>query len=198
MDYSINDNFVIGFSSERGIYNSLRFVYKNNPKSTYKKSVYNEASYTQEDSKYTKLIKNLEENGIGVNKISETTNIVGLELTQFVHPNIGLVEEIIRSSARDAGITKAIKKDIKIADLNAYSDLDESFKRNAKTIYERDTSRSFNTFTGARFRPFIASREEFFKGAFLIENDTELILQKNLFFNINPVSYTHLRAHETQ
>ena len=185
MDYSINDNFVIGFSSERGIYNSLRFVYKNNPKSTYKKSVYNEASYTQEDSKYTKLIKNLEENGIGVNKISETTNIVGLELTQFVHPNIGLVEEIIRSSARDAGITKAIKKDIKIADLNAYSDLDESFKRNAKTIYERDTSRSFNTFTGARFRPFIASREEFFKGAFLIENDTELILQKNLFFNIN-------------
>ena len=185
IDYSINENFVIGFAHERGIYSSLRFVYKNNPKSTYKKTVYKKASTSDDDNKYTKLIKNLEENGIGVNKISETASILGLELTQFIHPNIGLVEEIISSSARDAGISKTIKKDIKIADLNAYSDIDESFKRNSQTIYERSTYRRFNTVTGARFRPFIASREEFFKGALLVENDTEFILLKNLFFNIN-------------
>ena len=185
IDYSINDNFVVGFANERGIYNSLRFVYKNNPKASYKRSSYKKASSADEDNKYTKLIKNLEENGIGVNKISETTGVLGLELTQFIHPNIGFVEEIISSSARDAGITKTIKKDIRIADLNAYSDLDESFLRNAKTIYQRDTTRSFNTSTGLKFRPFIAAREEFFKGAFLLENDTEIILRKNLFFNIN-------------
>ena len=185
IDYSINDNFVIGFAHERGVYSSLRLVYKNNPKSTYKKSTYKQASTTKEDNKYTKLIKNLEENGIGVNKITETTNAVGLELTQFIHPNIGLIEEIIFSSARDAGISKTIKKDISIAELNAYSDIDESFKRKAKTIYERDTSKFFNTYTGLRFRPFLAAREGFFKGAFLIENDSEFILLKNLFFNTN-------------
>ena len=44
---------------------------------------------------------------------------------------------------------------------------------------------SFNTKTGFKFRPFLASREEFFKGAFLLENDSEFILKDNLFFNTN-------------
>ena len=30
-----------------------------------------------------------------------------------------------------------------------------------------------------RFRPFIASREEFFKGALLAENDTEFVIREN-------------------
>ena len=29
-----------------------------------------------------------------------------------------------------------------------------------------------------RFRPFLASREEFFKGALLVENDTEFIIKR--------------------
>ena len=184
-DYSITNNLSIGISHERGIYTSLKFIYKNNPKSSVKKYEYKEASVNAEDSKYTKLIKNLEENGIGVNKISETTSSIGLELTQFVHPNIGLIEEIISSAAMDAGINKNIKKDLKIADLNAVSEIDTDHEINSNLIYERKKTRSFNTSTGIKFKPFLASREEFFKGALLLENDSEFVLRDNLFFNTN-------------
>ena len=68
-------------------------MYKNNAKSAVKKYQYKTASNNEDENKYSKLIKNLEENGIGVNKISEAANSIGLELTQFVHPNI-LIEEI--------------------------------------------------------------------------------------------------------
>ena len=72
-----------------------------------------------------------------------------------------------------------------ISDLKAISEIDDDFENRAQLIYERDTSRRVNTDTALRFRPFIASREEFFKGAFLIENNTEFILRENFFFNTN-------------
>lgn len=185
MDYALNDNFIIGLSHERGNFFSFRISYKNNPKATVKAYKYKKASVNETDNKYTKLIKNLEENGIGVNKISETTSSIGLELTQFVHPGIEIIEEIILSSATDAGINKNIKKDIKIADLEAITEIDSNFDKNSKLIYERERNRSFNTKTQIKFRPFLASREEFFKGALLLENDSEFILRDNLFFNTN-------------
>jgi len=184
-DYSINDNFTLGISYERGGYSSLKFVYKNNPKRSIKKYEYQKAEVSRNDDKYTVLIKNLEENGIGVSKISETARSIGLELTQFIHPDLNIVEEIITQASRDAGIKKDIKKDIKISDLKAVSEIDEAFARSANTIYEREEFRGINTSTKIRFRPFIASREEFFKGALLAENDTEFIIRENLFFNIN-------------
>ena len=39
-------------------------------------------------NKYTKLNKKLKANGIGVDKIIETPDAIGLELTQFTHPNL--------------------------------------------------------------------------------------------------------------
>ncbi|MEL0009852.1 MAG: YjbH domain-containing protein, partial [Flammeovirgaceae bacterium] len=185
IDYAISDNFSIGLSNERGAYSSIKFIYKNNPKSSVKKYKYQKASDNDDGDKYSKFIKNLEENGIGVNKILETSSSVGVELTQFVHPNLGLIEEIISSAAIDAGINKNIKKDLKVADLKAVSEIDSNFEKNSKLIYERKKTKSFNTSTGIKFRPFIASREEFFKGAILLENDSEFILRDNLFFNTN-------------
>ncbi len=185
LDYVINDNFSLGASFERGNYFSLRFIYRNNPERSIKKYQYRNAESDDNDDKYTKLIKNLEENGIGVNKITESSKTIGLELTQFIHPNLKVVEQIISEASRNAGIKKNIKKDLKIADLRGVSELDEIYKRNARTIYERKTSRKINTDTGLRFRPFLASREEFFKGALLVENNTEFIIKENLFFNTN-------------
>jgi hypothetical protein len=185
IDYAISDNFSIGLSHERGAYSSVKFVYKSNPKSSVKKYKYQKAKDNEGGDKYSKFIKNLEENGIGVNKISETSSSVGVELTQFVHPNLGLIEEIISSAAADAGINKNIKKDLKIADLKAVSEINSDFEKNSKLIYERKKTKSFNTSTGIKFRPFLASREEFFKGAILIENDSEFIIRDNLFFNTN-------------
>lgn len=185
IDYSLTSNFVIGLSHERGNYSSVRFVYKNDPIKTYVRAEYRNPEITEEDNQYTKLIKNLEENGIGVKKITETSRSIGLELTQFIHPDIGVIEEIIATSSKNAGINKNIKKDIEIANLQAISEIDEAFQANAELIYERKTINRINTNTGLTFRPFIASREEFFKGAILVENNTEVILSEDLFFNIN-------------
>ena len=184
-DYLINNNFSIGASFERGNYLSLRFIYRNNPSRSIKKYEYRDPEINIDDNKYSKLIKNLEENGIGVEKITESSKSIGLELTQFIHPNLKVVEQIIAEASRKSGINKNIKKDIKIADLKGVSELDEVYFRNAKTIYERETSSRINTDTGIRFRPFFASREEFFKGAILVENNTEFIIKENLFFNTN-------------
>ena len=112
-------------------------MYKNDPKKSIKKYEYQKAKINENDNQYSRLIKNLEENGIGVNKISETSRSLGLELTQFVHSDINLIEQIIKESTRDAGINKSIKKDIRIANLNAVSEIDAAFKKNAQTIYQR-------------------------------------------------------------
>ena len=185
IDYTINDNFSVGISHERGGYSSIRFIYKNNPQRSAKKYRYQKAEISANDDKYTKLIKNLEENEIGVNKITETAGSIGLDLTQFIHPDLNIIEEIIAQSASDAGINKNIKKDLRISDLKAVSEIDEAFQRSARIIYERPETRRVVTSTNVRFRPFLASREEFFKGALLVENDTEFILRENLFFNTN-------------
>jgi len=185
LDYSINENFVLGFSYERGNFTSIRFVYKSNPRKNYKKYEYKTPETTTDQDKYSKLISNLEENGIGVNKVIERGNSIGLELTQFRHPNLQLVEEIIYKSTRDAGIEKEVKKNLKVVNLNAVSEFDKDFEKNASLIYQREPKKAFNTSNRIRFKPFIASREEFFKGALLAENDSEYIIRDNLIFHSN-------------
>ena len=185
LDYSFNDYFDIGFSYERGNYFSFKFVYKNDPSTSIQKYKYKEPEVTSGENQYSKLIKNLEENGIGVERIVESSRSIGLDLTQFVHSDIRLIEEIISEATMNAGIKKDVKKDLNIANLKAISELDEEFENTTKLIYQRDTRRRINTDTGLRFRPFLASREEFFKGALLIENNTEFIIRENLFFNTN-------------
>jgi len=185
IDYLITDSFSIGVSHERGDYTSFKFVYKNNPVKTYQKSKYARGNIRRGDNKYTQLINNLEANGIGVKKLTESASSIGLQLTQVIHPNLRVVEEIIAQASRDAGITKDIKKDIEIANLLVVSEIDDAYRINSSTIYQRQSQRKVNTNTRLQFRPFLASREEFFKGALLVENDTEFVIRENLFFNIN-------------
>ena len=65
-----------------------------------------------------------------------------------------MIEDIISYSVRDAEISKDIKKDIKIGDLTAVSEIDEDFNDDSQLIYERKKTSSFNTSTGIRFQPF--------------------------------------------
>ena len=67
---------------------------------------------------------------------------MSLQLTQVIHPNLAIVQDIINQSAKDAGITKEIKKDIEIANLLAVSELDDAYKRTAQTIYERRSTKN--------------------------------------------------------
>jgi hypothetical protein len=186
IDYALNDNFTIGIANERNNYISAKFVYKNNPKEAIKKYQYKQSETIKpQDDKYRKLIKNIENNGIGVNKIVETSDSIGLELTQFTHPSIEIIEEIIASAKIDAGINKNIKKDLRIANLQAVSELDDELLKNSTLIYERKKSRNFYTKNGLVFRPFLASREEFFKGSLLLENNSEYVIKDNFFFSSN-------------
>ena len=186
IDYTLNENFVVGFSLERGSTASLKFIYKSSPKTSYQKYKYqNQEQNSNNEDQYQNLITNLERNGIGVNKVIETANSVGLELTQFTHSNLQVVEEIIKQAGKDSGIEKDIKKNLKIVNLDAITEFDDSFEENSNLIYEREKKSQFNTKTGLKFRPFIASREEFFKGALLLENDSEYIILDNLMLNVN-------------
>ena len=185
IDYALNENFVVGFSVERGSTASLKFIYKSSPKTSYQKYKYQNQEQNNNEDQYQNLITNLERNGIGVNKVIETANSVGLELTQFTHSNLQVVEEIIKQAGKDSGIEKDIKKNLKIVNLDAITEFDDSFEENSNLIYEREKKSQFNTKTGLKFRPFIASREEFFKGALLLENDSEYIILDNLMLNVN-------------
>ena len=185
LDVNLNNNFTIGISSERGNSTSLRFTYKNNSKASKPRYKYKEPDNKEADSKYIKLIRNLNENGIGVNKIFENSNQIGIQLSQFTHPNLEIIDEIIRRASNDAGIGKPVKTDLRIANLKAKTQYDESFEGNAQLIYQKQAKRKFNTNTRLSFRPFLASREEFFKGAIMLENDSEYSFLNNLFFSSN-------------
>ena len=161
-------------------------VYKNNPKESIKKYQYKKSETIKpQDDKYRKLIKNIENNGIGVNKIIESSSTIGLELTQFTHTNLDTIEEIIASASVDSDIEKDIKTDIRIANLQAKNDFDEDLIQKSKIIYERKKSRRFYSTNSLVFRPFLAAREEFFKGALLFENNSEYVIKDNFFFSSN-------------
>ena len=183
-EYLVNNNFTLGVAAERENYISFKFSYKQNVLSNKKAYEYKKIP-KQDDDYVKKLVKNLESNGIGVNKIVQSGNDLGLEITQFSHPSLDIVEEILMTAKGESGIEKQIKVDYRIADLQAYTDYDEEFIRNAETIYNRPESKRFNTNTRFTVRPFIAAREDFIKLAVLLQNDSEYIISDNFFFTLN-------------
>jgi len=184
-DYVFNENLTFSLFNERGTHNSVRFIYKLNSNTTNIKQDLKKGDYENNDNKYSKFIKNLESNDVGVNKILETADSIGVELTSFMHPNLNKIEEIVSFASLDAGINKDIKKDLRIADLQATSEYDKRYEKNAKLIYERERQQNLTSFNNVVFRPFLAAREGFFKGAIMLENNSEYILKDNLFFSSN-------------
>ena len=183
IDFNITQNFTIGISSERGNSTSIRFGYKSSPKVSRPSYKFKESDHKETDSNYVKFIRNLNENGIGVNKIFEGSEEIGVQMSQFTHPNLDIIDEIISRASYNAGLVKPIKKDLRIADLKAITEYDNSFEKDAKLIYEKKAKKKFNTKTGLSFRPFLASREEFFKGALIVENISEYNFFDNFSFS---------------
>ncbi len=185
LEYSLNKNINLGLSFERGNTFSLKFVYKKNkdskPKYQYKKR------NTKDDggNQFDKLIDNLEFNGVGVNKIVEGSEKIGLEITQFQHPSMKIIDNIIDNAKADSNIQKDISTNYKIADLTALETFDEKSFKNPTLIYEKKESRGLNSNTNFVFRPFIAGREGFLKFAALVENNSEYIFSDNFFFSSN-------------
>ena len=184
-DLNLTKNFSIGISTERGNSTSIRFIYKNDPKTSKPRYKYKNSDHKETDSDYVKFIRNLSENGIAVNKILEGADLVGVQVSQFRHPNLDVIDEIIKKASNNAGLSKPVKANLTIADLKARTEFDESFEKNSKIIYQRQTKKKFKTNTRLEVRPFIASREEFFKGALMIENISEYSFLDNFFFSSN-------------
>ena len=185
LDFNFSKNFTIGVSTERGNSASIRFSYRNDSKQSKPRYKYKESSHRETDSNYIKFIRNLNENGIGVNKIYESADQIGVQLSQFTHPNLDVIDEIIRRASYDAGFVKPVKKDLRIADLKAITEYDEAFERNGKLIYQRQAKKKLKSNTRLAVKPFLASREEFFKGALMLENDIEYGFLDNLYFSSN-------------
>ena len=185
LDFNVTKNFTVGISAERGNFTSIRFSYKSYSKESKPSYEYKESNHKKTDSNYIKFIRNLNQNGIGVNKIIEGADEIGIEMSQFVHPNLDIIDEIIRKASRNAGLEKPVKTNLMIADLKARSEYDEDFERSSKLIYQRQTKKKFKTNTRLSVRPFLASREEFFKGALMLENNSEYSFLENLFFSSN-------------
>ena len=188
VDYNINKNFTLGVSFERGNYTSLKLTYKKKANNKLKKlsNTYKKLdSKSESDNKYKTLIKSLDKNGIGVNKIFENDTSVGLELTQFKHPSIETLDKIVEAASIDSNIEKQVYKTYKIAGLKIYSEFNKEFEGKSQLIYKKNPSRKFNSKNSITLRPFIAGREGFLKLALLAENNSEFILADNLFFNSN-------------
>ncbi len=185
VEYSPSSNFTIGLSRERDNFLSLKFIYKKDASLSNKSSAYKRIPRNDGESSYGYFIKSLESNGIGVNRIIEAADTIGIELTQFSHPNLDIVEDILYSAKQDSGIEKDIKTEYRIANLQAYSEFDDEYLRNSKQIYKRQPKRNFNSSTRFNIRPYLAAREGFFKAAFLIENDVEYVIRDNFFFSSN-------------
>tara|TARA_Y100000766_G_C18890469_1_gene598244 strand:- start:126 stop:1940 length:1815 start_codon:yes stop_codon:yes gene_type:complete len=184
MDLNLSKNFSLGFSLERGNSFSLRFSYKNDEDSKQKYKYKKIDERRVSENKYINLKTNLEENGIGVKEIVETADSVGLTIRQFAHPSLEVIEEIIYAAKNSSGIEKDIYTNYEIVNLDVQSSYDnESFQ--GKTVYKAPRTRGLKYSNNIKFRPFLASREEFFKGAILFENDSEYLFNDNLSFSTN-------------
>ncbi len=184
IDFSLNKNFTIGASIERNNFFSIRFSFKENinERSNYK---YKKTNIDPNKGKYSNFRKSLQENGIGVNKIVENDDFIGVELTQFKHPSLDILDEIIYRAKADSRIDKEVIPNYKIADLSVIENYGNEVEKNSDLIYERNRKRNFSTDTKLNIRPFIAGREGFLKIAALLENNSEFVIRDNLMFSSN-------------
>ena len=185
LDYKISSNFSIGIFNERDNFYSLKFLYKSNPKKDYPRQSFRQSKVNRSLDKYEKFRNNLQENGIGVNKIFKNQEIIGLEVTQFMLPNLNAIDSIINSAKESSNISEKVITNYKIVDLDAVKNFDDNNFNDDELIYSRNKKSRFNNSYRINIRPFLAAREGFFKGAILFENDTEILFTDNLIFSSN-------------
>ena len=185
IDYKISRNFSIGVFSERNNFFSLKFVYKNSPMKDNPRYRYKRSTKEHSSNKYVNLRRNLENNGIGVNKIFKNQDIVALEITQFSHTNINTINQIIDTAKKVSNIDEEIIANYKIVDLEAVKNFDENRFSNDEIVFSRNKKSRLNSSNQIKIRPFLAAREGFLKAAILFENDTEYLFRDNLIFSSN-------------
>ena len=185
LEYNFNKNLTFGISRERDDYISLKFIYKKDAIAESNSYEYKKVTKGNNSNKFDLFIRSLEGNGVGVDQILESTDFIGLKISQFTYTNGDNIEDIIYSAKKDSGIEKDFKTEYSIAGLKAYSEINEEMLKDSKLIYTRSEQSNLNTTSRLTFRPFIAAREGFFKYSILAQNDTEYVIRDNFFFSSN-------------
>tara|TARA_B100000963_G_scaffold361835_1_gene400147 strand:+ start:15959 stop:17881 length:1923 start_codon:yes stop_codon:yes gene_type:complete len=179
LNYKLSNNLSIGATHERGNYFGIRFNYKDTKKKT--KNNFKKPKKKSADS-YRNLINILRENNIGVSSVSKNEEKLILNLTQYKYSNFKEVEDIVNKSINYSDIEEEVVTSYKVAGLKVIdAKKDQNFQNE---IYKQKYS-GVNNGLSLRLRPFIASREEFFKAAILLEHDMEVIFSENFFFSTN-------------
>ena len=184
MNFIYSKNLTFGISFERNNYLSLNFSFKRDA-GNYVSFEYTEPEKIETENRTERFISNLNANDIGVNKIIEKGNAIGIEVTQFTHPSIEIIEEIIMIAKNESGLTKEVITNYKIANLDVEKNFDDDFEKNSVTLYDRAKKAGFNTETRLNFRPFLAAREGFFRASLLLENDSEYVFTDDFFVSSN-------------
>ena len=101
-EYKFNSKFSLGIFNERDNFVSLKFVYKKNPNDEVKRYKFKPLSEEISEDEYQNFKKNLENNGIGVNRIIKKGEKLGIEVTQFAHGDLGTIKNIISQAKKKA------------------------------------------------------------------------------------------------
>ena len=185
IDYKISNNFSIGVFNERDSYYSLKFLYKSNPKKEINQYRFKRPKVRESSDKFEKFRMGLQNNGIGVNKIYKSEDLVGIEVTQFAHPNLETIDQIINKAKEFSDLDEEILINYRIVDLKADQNFDENIFDENNLIYKRSKKRRFDSSSNINVRPFLAAREGFLKAAILFENNSEYLFRDNLIFTSN-------------
>ena len=137
IEYQFNKNFSVGFFNERGNNTTFKFIYKKDASASDYSSEYKKTEKRINSSSVDYFVQSLESNGIGVNKVIQGAKGLGIEITQFTHPNLNVIEEIIYVAKKDANINQDIKYEYRVADLKAYSEFNDDFIKDSKILYQR-------------------------------------------------------------
>tara|TARA_Y100000992_G_scaffold148494_1_gene98964 strand:+ start:12739 stop:14706 length:1968 start_codon:yes stop_codon:yes gene_type:complete len=144
------------------------------------------------DSIY-KLSNALSRNGIGLNNVSQNDELAEVSVTQTKFSNQYEPNEIINSITNELFSNQDLIVTHKYLGMEVLSTFHKGERHNVRNeSYVREVSKKEITFASnrkfpifintisPRIRNFIASREAFYHGAFLIENDLEVLFRDNI------------------
>ena len=179
IDYVGFEKYNISLNLERGNIMSLNFSYKD---SSLPKEIKYKNNVNLSIDSYENLRKLLQANNIGISEIYEADNGLHVQVTQNSYKDFLDLDYVVDKAIADSNLTEEVVKIYTTAGLKVRTP--QSKLKNKKIIY-KNKYKGINQSISPKFRPFIASREDFLKFGIFLEHDAELILSENLFISTN-------------
>ena len=132
----------------------LKFSYKNSEKDFSKHQYKSLSDSNRTENKYINFMNTLQNNDIGVKQIVEKDRKIGIQVTQFSHPSLDIIEEIIMTAKAENNIEEEVITNYEIVNLKAVENFDQSFEDGAKLSLKGDV-RGWNQSTRLAIRPFL-------------------------------------------